>query len=160
MHLCCYCHCRYCHICQCIEFVCLIQSALSSMHLSRLHSSTRAPVTASVLLRRSSSRRLLPTPQEDTTPTPERRPSVIGTIPETIATERRSMFRRRNVMSLVGKKYNLKFSNIKEFTSFNQYSSKTKCTEDHIVHQKMKLAQIGVLEVTVKVKSSVWFSKV
>lgn len=88
------------------ECVCVVQSALSAMHLSRLHSSTRAPVTASVLLRRSSSRRLLPSPQEATAPTPERRPSVIGTIPETIATERRVTFRRRNVMSLVGKNKN------------------------------------------------------
>ncbi|TNM94076.1 histone H3.v1 [Takifugu flavidus] len=75
-------------------------SALSSIHLSRLHSSTRAPVTASVLLRRSSSRRLLPLPQEATAPTPERRPSIISTIPKTIVTEKRATFRRRNVMSL------------------------------------------------------------
>lgn len=95
-----------------VESACVVQSALSAMHLSRLHSSTRAPVTASVLLRRSSSRRLLPSPQEATLPTPERRPSLIGTIPETIATERTVTFRRRSVMSLVGK-------NKKSFKDFN-----------------------------------------
>lgn len=89
-----------------VESACVVQSALSAMHLSRLHSSTRAPVTASMLLRRSSSRRLLPSPQEATLPTPERRPSLIGTIPETIATERTVTFRRRSVMSLVGKNKN------------------------------------------------------
>lgn len=89
-----------------VESVCVVQSVLSAMHLSRLHSSTRAPVTANMLLQRSSSRRLLPLPQEATPPNPERRPSVIGTIPETIATERRVTFRRRNVMSLVGKNKN------------------------------------------------------
>lgn len=89
-----------------VESACVVQSALSAMHLSRLHSSTRAPVTASVLLRRSSSRRLLPSPQEATLHTPERRPSLIGTIPETIATERTVTFRRRSVMSLVGKNKN------------------------------------------------------
>ncbi|XP_040887962.1 E3 ubiquitin-protein ligase RHA2B [Toxotes jaculatrix] len=73
---------------------------LSAMQLSRLHSSTRAPVTARVLLRRSSSRRLLPSPQEAATPAPERRPSLIPTIPEAMAPDRRSQFRRRNVMSL------------------------------------------------------------
>ncbi|KAG7215620.1 hypothetical protein INR49_021975 [Caranx melampygus] len=55
-------------------------TTLSSMQLSRLHSSTRAPVTARVLLRRSSSRRLLPSPQEAATPMSvppgERRPSL------------------------------------------------------------------------------------
>ncbi|XP_026219161.1 E3 ubiquitin-protein ligase CIP8 isoform X2 [Anabas testudineus] len=68
--------------------------------LSRLHSSTCAPVTAKVLLRRSSSRRLLPSPQEVTTPALERRPSLIPAIPEALPPERRGQFRRRNVMSL------------------------------------------------------------
>lgn len=72
------------------------------MQLSRLHSSTCAPVTAKVLLRRSSSRRLLPSPQEVTAPAPERRPSLILPIPEALPPERRGQFRRRNVMSLVG----------------------------------------------------------
>ncbi|XP_028255625.1 histone H3.v1-like [Parambassis ranga] len=75
-------------------------AALSAMQLSRLHSSTQAPVTARVLLRRSSSRRLLPSPQEATAPTLERRPSLIPTIPEAAPPERRAQFRRRNVMSL------------------------------------------------------------
>lgn len=81
-----------------------IQSTLSAMHLSRLHLSSRAPVTARVLLRRSSSRRLLPSPKEATESTaPEqRRPSLVPTIPEALTGERRSTFRRRNVMSLVG----------------------------------------------------------
>lgn len=81
-----------------------IQSTLSAMHLSRLHLSSRAPVTARVLLRRSSSRRLLPSPKEATESTaPEqRRPSLVPTIPEAVTGERRSTFRRRNVMSLVG----------------------------------------------------------
>ncbi|XP_030265128.1 putative RING-H2 finger protein ATL71 [Sparus aurata] len=74
-------------------------STLSSMQLSRLHSSTKAPVTARVLLRRSSSRRLLPSTQEATVPAPERRPSLIPPIPEATAPEKRSTFRRRNVMS-------------------------------------------------------------
>ncbi|KAI3366193.1 hypothetical protein L3Q82_010010 [Scortum barcoo] len=74
---------------------------LSVMQLSRLHSSTRAPVTASLLLRCSSSRRLLPSSQEVAAPAAtERRPSLISTIPEATAPERRSTFRRRNVMSL------------------------------------------------------------
>ncbi|XP_035006433.2 E3 ubiquitin-protein ligase RNF126 [Hippoglossus stenolepis] len=75
-------------------------ATLSAMQLSRLHSSTQAPVTARVLLRRTSSRRLLPSQQEAPTPAPERRPSLIPTIPEAIAPERRGQFRRRNVMSL------------------------------------------------------------
>lgn len=75
-------------------------STLSAMQLSRLHSSTQAPVTARVLLRRSSSRRLLPSPLEATTPTSERRQSLIPTIPEAVPPERRGQFRRRNVMSL------------------------------------------------------------
>ncbi|XP_042260224.1 neurofilament medium polypeptide [Thunnus thynnus] len=77
-------------------------ATLSSMQLSRLHSSTRAPVTARVLLRRSSSsRRLLPSPQEAVAaPVPERRRSLIPTIPEAMAPERRGLFRRRNVMSM------------------------------------------------------------
>ncbi|XP_008434306.1 putative RING-H2 finger protein ATL71 [Poecilia reticulata] len=75
-------------------------ATLSSMQLSRLHSSTCAPVTARVLLRRSSSRRLLPTPQEAAVPPLERRPSLIPTIPEAVPPERRGQFRRRNVMSL------------------------------------------------------------
>ncbi|XP_022078105.2 histone H3.v1 [Acanthochromis polyacanthus] len=75
-------------------------STLSAMQLSRLHSSTRAPLTAKVLLHRSSSRRLLPSPQEATIPTTERRPSLIPTIPEATPSVRRSQFRRRNVMSL------------------------------------------------------------
>ncbi|KAK9524278.1 hypothetical protein VZT92_018128 [Zoarces viviparus] len=70
-------------------------ATLSSMHLSHLHSSTCLPVTARVLLHRSSSRRLL---QEAAAP--ERRPSLIPTIPEVTLPERRSQFRRRNVMSL------------------------------------------------------------
>ncbi|AWO95509.1 putative PCI domain-containing protein 2-like [Scophthalmus maximus] len=74
---------------------------LSAMQLSRLHSSTRAPVTARVLLRRSSSRRLLPSSQQEAAaPSLERRPSLIPTIPEAVAPERRGQFRRRNVMSL------------------------------------------------------------
>ncbi|XP_059184285.1 uncharacterized protein LOC131963149 isoform X1 [Centropristis striata] len=76
-------------------------ATLSAMQLSRLHSSTQAPVTARVLLRRTSSRRLLPSPQEGAAPAAiERRPSLIPTIPEVIAPERRGQFRRRNVMSL------------------------------------------------------------
>ncbi|XP_073351539.1 uncharacterized protein [Pagrus major] len=75
-------------------------ATLSSMQLSRLHSSTQAPVTARVLLRRSSSRRLLPSPQEAIAPTPERRPSLIPPIPEATVPEKRGTFRRRNVMSL------------------------------------------------------------
>ncbi|KAM6957995.1 uncharacterized protein LKV04_022131 [Tautogolabrus adspersus] len=77
-------------------------TTLSAMQLSRLHSSTQAPVTARVLLRRTSSRRLVPAPQEAAVPVaPERRPSLIPpTIPEVTAPERRSTFRRRNVMSL------------------------------------------------------------
>ncbi|XP_072235677.1 uncharacterized protein [Leuresthes tenuis] len=75
-------------------------STLSAMELSRLHSSTRAPVTARVLLRRSSSRRLLPSPQEAAVVPLERRPSLIPTIPEALPSERRAQFRRRNVMSL------------------------------------------------------------
>ncbi|XP_037319549.2 uncharacterized protein si:ch211-207l14.1 [Pungitius pungitius] len=75
-------------------------AALSSMHLSRLLSSTPAPVTARVLLRRSSSRRLLASPQEADGPAaPEGRPALIPTIPEASPNERRG-FRRRNVMSL------------------------------------------------------------
>ncbi|XP_024144977.1 E3 ubiquitin-protein ligase CIP8 [Oryzias melastigma] len=75
-------------------------ATLSAMELSRLHSSTQAPVTARVLLRRSSSRRLLPSPQEANVPPLERRPSLIPTIPEAVPIERRGQFRRRNVMSL------------------------------------------------------------
>ncbi|XP_008301638.1 E3 ubiquitin-protein ligase TTC3 [Stegastes partitus] len=75
-------------------------ATLSAMQLSRLHSSTRAPLTAKVLLHRSSSRRLLPSPQEVAAPTSERRPSLIPTIPEATPSERRGQFRRRNVMSL------------------------------------------------------------
>ncbi|CAN9498309.1 unnamed protein product [Ophioblennius macclurei] len=81
-------------------------ATLSSMQLSRLHSASGAPVTARVLLRRSSSRRLLPSPQESPSPVAtikpalERRPSLIPTIPEAVPPERRSQFRRRNVMSL------------------------------------------------------------
>ncbi|XP_044043568.1 neurofilament medium polypeptide [Siniperca chuatsi] len=75
-------------------------ATLSAMQLSCLHSSTRAPVTARVLLHRPSSRRHLPSPQEATAPAPERRPSLIPTIPEATAPERRGQFRRRNVMSL------------------------------------------------------------
>ncbi|MEQ2267757.1 hypothetical protein XENORESO_010129, partial [Xenotaenia resolanae] len=75
-------------------------ATLSSMQLSRLHSSTCAPVTARVLLRRSSSRRLLPSPQESVIPPLERRPSLKPSIPEAVPPERRAQFRRRNVMSL------------------------------------------------------------
>ncbi|XP_069377360.1 uncharacterized protein [Paralichthys olivaceus] len=73
-------------------------ATLSAMQLSRLHSSTQAPVTARVLLRRTSSRRLLSSQQDAATL--ERRPSIIPTIPEAIPPERRGQFRRRNVMSL------------------------------------------------------------
>ncbi|XP_065807781.1 uncharacterized protein si:ch211-207l14.1 [Labrus bergylta] len=77
-------------------------NTLSAMQLSRLHSSTQAPVTARVLLRRTSSRRLVPVPQEAAVPAaPESRPSLIPpTILEVTSPERRSTFRRRNVMSL------------------------------------------------------------
>nr|XP_046237846.1 putative RING-H2 finger protein ATL71 [Scatophagus argus] len=75
-------------------------ATLSAMQLSRLHSSTRAPVTARALLRCSSSRRLLPPPQEASVAPTERRPSLITTIPEVTTSERRGTFRRRNVMSL------------------------------------------------------------
>ncbi|MED6273711.1 hypothetical protein CHARACLAT_009307 [Characodon lateralis] len=75
-------------------------ATLSSMQLSRLHSSTCAPVTARVLLRRSSSRRLLPSPQESVVPPLERRPSLKPSIPEAVPPERRAQFRRRKVMSL------------------------------------------------------------
>ncbi|XP_029376991.1 putative RING-H2 finger protein ATL71 [Echeneis naucrates] len=80
------------------------QTTLSAMQLSRLNLSSRAPLTARLLLRRSSSRCLLPSPQEAAapvpTPTAERRPSLIPAIPETTMHERKSQFRRRNVMSL------------------------------------------------------------
>ncbi|XP_074520579.1 uncharacterized protein LOC141785881 [Halichoeres trimaculatus] len=77
-------------------------STLSSMQLSRLHSSTQAPMTARALLCRTSSRRFVPSPQEVAAPAlSERRPSLIPpTIPEVTMPERRSAFRRRNVMSL------------------------------------------------------------
>ncbi|XP_028990613.1 uncharacterized protein si:ch211-207l14.1 isoform X1 [Betta splendens] len=75
-------------------------ATLSAMQLSRLHSSTCAPVTAKVLLRRSSSRRLPLLPQDVPAPSLERRPSLIPTIPEALPPERRMQFRRRNVMSL------------------------------------------------------------
>ncbi|XP_077434636.1 uncharacterized protein LOC144059418 isoform X2 [Vanacampus margaritifer] len=78
-------------------------STLTTMQLARLHSCTRAPVTAKTLLRSSSSRRLLPSQQEGgpCSPATERRPSLIPTIPEVITTpERKGQFRRRNVMSL------------------------------------------------------------
>nr|XP_049608810.1 uncharacterized protein si:ch211-207l14.1 [Syngnathus scovelli] len=77
-------------------------ATLTTMQLARLHSCTKAPVTAKTLLRRSSSRRLLPSQQEGAScaPAAERRPSLIPTIPETIAPEKKSQFRRRNVMSL------------------------------------------------------------
>ncbi|KAM4602113.1 uncharacterized protein ACJ7VT_020077 [Polymixia lowei] len=77
-------------------------STLSSMQLTRLHSSTQAPVTARVLLRRTSSRGFLLSPgppaPSGPSPHPERRPSLIPTIPEAAETARRT-FRRRNVMS-------------------------------------------------------------
>ncbi|KAM9830714.1 uncharacterized protein si:ch211-207l14.1 isoform X1 [Syngnathus typhle] len=77
-------------------------ATLTTVQLARLHSCTRAPVTAKTLLRRSSSRRLLPSQQEGAScaPAAEGRPSLIPTIPETIAPEKKSQFRRRNVMSL------------------------------------------------------------
>ncbi|XP_042372767.1 RING-H2 finger protein ATL33 [Plectropomus leopardus] len=76
-------------------------ATLSAMQLSRLHSSTRAPVTARVLLQRSSSRRLLQSPQDVASPAvSERRLSLIPTIPEVTGPEKRGQFRRRNVMSL------------------------------------------------------------
>ncbi|KAM4537896.1 uncharacterized protein V3H82_023668 [Fundulus diaphanus] len=75
-------------------------ATLSSMQLSRLHSSTCAPVTARVLLRRHSSRRLIPSSQDSAVPPLERQPSLIQTIPEAVAPERRGHFRRRNFMSL------------------------------------------------------------
>ncbi|KAM8871720.1 uncharacterized protein ACB058_003877 isoform 1-T1 [Synchiropus picturatus] len=77
-------------------------ATLTAMQLSRLHSTTRAPVTAKVLLRRSSSRRLVPSSQDVSVPAlaTERRPSLIPPIPEVVAPEKRSHFRRRNVMSL------------------------------------------------------------
>lgn len=71
------------------------------MQLSRFHSSTCAPVTARVLLRRSSSRRLLPSPQEDVDPPLAQKPSLVPTISEAVPLERQGRFRRRNVMSLV-----------------------------------------------------------
>lgn len=82
------------------------------MSLSRLHVSTAAPVTAKVLLRRTSSRRLLSNPQEvPSSPCAERerRSSLVPHSPPTIPEktfnkpnilERRGLFRRRNVMSL------------------------------------------------------------
>ncbi|XP_051911467.1 uncharacterized protein si:ch211-207l14.1 isoform X2 [Hippocampus zosterae] len=74
----------------------------TTAQLARLHSCTRAPVTAKTLLRRSSSRRLLPSQQEGAAcaPAAERRSSLIPTIPEANMPERKSQFRRRNVMSL------------------------------------------------------------
>ncbi|KAM7365836.1 hypothetical protein PAMP_016738 [Pampus punctatissimus] len=78
-------------------------ATLLSMQLSRLHLSTGAPVTARVMLRASSCRRLLPSPQEaiaNPAPAPQRRPSLVPTIPEAMASERRGQFRRRNVMSM------------------------------------------------------------
>ncbi|XP_070711782.1 uncharacterized protein [Pempheris klunzingeri] len=76
-------------------------ATLSAMQLSRLHSSTQAPVTAKVLLRCSSARRLLQSQLDAAAPAvSERRPSLITTIPEVTAPERRAAFRRRNVMSL------------------------------------------------------------
>ncbi|XP_077460842.1 uncharacterized protein LOC144077173 [Stigmatopora argus] len=73
-------------------------STPSSVQLARLHSSTRAPVTAKTLLRRSSSRRLLPSQQEGNAT--ERRASLIPPIPEAVTPEKKGQFRRRNVMSL------------------------------------------------------------
>ncbi|KAM9328660.1 uncharacterized protein KZ484_020057 [Pholidichthys leucotaenia] len=75
-------------------------STLSAMLLSRLHSSTQAPVTARVLLHSSSSRSRLLSPMEAISPSPKRRQSLIHTIPEAVPPERRGHFRRRNVMSL------------------------------------------------------------
>ncbi|XP_061745353.1 uncharacterized protein LOC133547889 [Nerophis ophidion] len=78
-------------------------TTLSTMQLAALQScSQEAPVTAKTLLRRSSSRRLLPS-QEDlvsTAPVAERRPSLIPTIPEGFMPDRKSQFRRRNTRSL------------------------------------------------------------
>ncbi|XP_061664858.1 uncharacterized protein si:ch211-207l14.1 isoform X2 [Syngnathoides biaculeatus] len=77
-------------------------ATLSTMELARLHSCTRTPVTAKTLLRRSSSRRLLPSQQEGAACplAAERKPSPIPTIPEAVTPGRKSQFRRRNVMSL------------------------------------------------------------
>ncbi|KAK2857206.1 hypothetical protein Q5P01_005941 [Channa striata] len=75
-------------------------SALSAMQLPHRHSSTQAPVTARTLLRRSSSRRLLSSPQEVVTSPLERRPYIIPTIPEALPPEGQAQFRRRAVMSL------------------------------------------------------------
>ncbi|XP_061549715.1 uncharacterized protein si:ch211-207l14.1 [Phycodurus eques] len=77
-------------------------ATLSTTELARLHSCTQAPVTAKTLLRRSSSRRLLPSQQEGAACAlaAERRPLLIPAIPEAVMPERKSQFRRRNVMSL------------------------------------------------------------
>ncbi|XP_054650585.1 uncharacterized protein si:ch211-207l14.1 isoform X2 [Dunckerocampus dactyliophorus] len=77
-------------------------TTLSTMQLAHLHSCTQAPVTARTLLRRSSSRRLLPSQQNSASnaPVAERRSSLIPTIPESIMPDRKSQFRRRNVSSL------------------------------------------------------------
>ncbi|XP_077371509.1 uncharacterized protein LOC144015066 [Festucalex cinctus] len=77
-------------------------ATLTAMQLARLHSCTRAPVTVKTLLRRSSSRRLLPSQQDGAAcaSATERRSSLIHTIPEAITPERKGQFRRRKIMSL------------------------------------------------------------
>ncbi|XP_061905510.1 uncharacterized protein si:ch211-207l14.1 [Entelurus aequoreus] len=77
-------------------------TTLSTMQLAGLHSCTQAPETAKTLLRRSSSRRLLPSQQDvvSTAPVAERRPSLIPAIPEGFMPDRKTQFRRRNARSL------------------------------------------------------------
>nr|XP_057906883.1 E3 ubiquitin-protein ligase RLIM [Doryrhamphus excisus] len=74
----------------------------STMQLAHVHSCTQTPVTAGTLLRRSSSRRLLPSQHDaaSNAPVAERRSSLIPTIPECIMPDRKTQFRRRNASSL------------------------------------------------------------
>ncbi|KAF7660254.1 hypothetical protein LDENG_00285270 [Lucifuga dentata] len=71
-------------------------ATLSAMQLNRLHSSTQAPVTAKVLMHRSSSRR--PSLQE-AGPGAARRTSLTPTIPE-VTPAAHEATKRRNAMSL------------------------------------------------------------
>ncbi|KAK0139432.1 RING-H2 finger protein ATL72 [Merluccius polli] len=77
---------------------------LSAMQFHRLHSATQPPVTAKVLLHRTSSRGLLlsaatSSPPTSSPPNAERRSSIISIIPE-VAQSKKTHFRRRNIMSM------------------------------------------------------------
>ncbi|CAL8306618.1 unnamed protein product [Merluccius merluccius] len=74
------------------------------MQFHRLHSATQPPVTAKVLLHRTSSRGLLlsaatSSPPTSSPPNAERRSSIISIIPE-VAQSKKTHFRRRNIMSM------------------------------------------------------------